>query len=223
MRRRSGHASPAHRLLWLRPAVFLLLSLPAVWLVTQWGLFFAGEAHGLGFNPQETSNRYAGRWALRVLMLALAVSPLAELTGRRWLIQLRRMIGLFAFFYVCLHLTSYLALDLALDWAALWDDLLERSYITLGMTAFVLLLPLAVTSTKGWVKRLGARRWQGLHRLVYAAGALAALHFILLAKGNQLEPKIYAGIMALLLGYRLVRLFRGGRRKRRQPSPSASS
>jgi len=186
-------------------------------------LFFLGEPHGLGFNPQEASNRFAGRWALRMLMLALAVSPFAELTGSRWLIQYRRMIGLFAFFYVCLHLTSYLALDLVLDWAALWDDILKRNYITLGMTAFVLLLPLAVTSTKGWVKRLGARRWQRLHRLVYAAGALAALHFLMLAKGNQLEPKIYAGLMALLLGYRLLRYVRRGGREMRKPSPSSSS
>lgn len=185
-------------------------------------LFFLGEPHGLGFNPQEASNRYAGRWALRALMLALAVSPLAEMTGRRWLIQYRRMIGLFAFFYVCLHLTSYLALDLAFDWAALWDDVLERTYITLGMTAFALLLPLAATSTKGWIKRLGARRWQRLHRLVYAAGALAATHFLMLAKGNQLEPKIYAGIMALLLGYRLLRYLRRVG-KLRKPSPPSST
>jgi len=200
--------SPAALARRAKPAVFILLALPAAWLTAQWALFFAGEPHGLGFNPQEASNRFAGRWALRMLMLALAVSPLAELTGRKWLIGFRRMIGLFAFFYVCLHLTSYLALDLALDWAALWGDILDRTYITLGMSAFLLLLPLAVTSTRGWVKRLGARRWQRLHRLVYLAGALAALHFLMLSKGNQLEPKVYGAIMAGLLGYRLWRRLR---------------
>jgi len=192
----------------VKPAIFLLLGLPAAWLVAQWGLFFLGEPHGLGFNPQEASNRFAGRWALRMLMLALAVSPLAALTGRKWLMPYRRMVGLFAFFYVCLHLTSYLALDLFFDWAALWEDLVERTYITLGMTAFLLLIPLAATSTTRAVKRLGARRWQRLHRLVYVAGALAATHFLMLAKGNQLEPKIYAGIMAALLSYRVLRALR---------------
>jgi len=201
----------------VKPVVFLLLLLPAAWLVIQWALLFMGEPHGLGFNPQEASNRFAGRWALRTLILALAVSPLAELTGRRWLILLRRMTGLFAFFYICLHLTSYLALDLVFDWAALWEDVRDRTYITLGMTAFLLLLPLAVTSTKGWVKRLGARRWQRLHRLVYVAGALAALHFLLLAKGNQLEPKIYAGVISGLLVYRLVRSSRLGKPPRSRP------
>jgi len=216
-------ASATRRARRAKPAVFLVLALPAGWLIAQWGLFFLGEPHGLGFNPQEASNRFAGRWALRMLITALAVSPLAAATGRNWLMQYRRMTGLFAFFYVCLHLTSYLALDLVFDWAALWEDLVERSYITLGMSAFLLLIPLAATSTTKAVKRLGARRWQRLHRLVYAAGALAATHFLMLAKGNQLEPKIYAGIVVGLLGYRAARALRRNHARRARRRAAAGS
>lgn len=195
----------ASRLRRIKPVIFLLAALPALWLAAQWALMLSGQPHGLGFNPQEYSNRYTGIWTFRLLIAALAISPLARISGQQALIGLRRMVGLFAFAYACLHLTSYLGLDLLLDWSAFWRDIVKRNYILFGVSAFLCLLPLAVTSTNTWIKRLGARRWQRLHRLVYAAGILASLHFIMLAKGNQLEPKVHAFLIALLLGWRLYR------------------
>ncbi|WP_374763562.1 protein-methionine-sulfoxide reductase heme-binding subunit MsrQ [Yunchengibacter salinarum] len=189
----------------LKPLLWLGLSAPFVWLVVQWGLAFSGGAHDLGFNPQETSNRFTGDWALRFLLLSLLVSPLARLARQSGLMMVRRLIGLFAFFYVLVHITSYVWLDMLFNWPELWKDILKRLYITVGITAALLLVPLAVTSTTGWVRRLGGRRWQRLHRLIYLIAPLAVLHFIMMRKGFQLEPLIYAAITALLLGWRLAR------------------
>lgn len=194
----------ARRLRRARPVLFVLLALPALWIVWQWAAFASGLPHDLGFNPQETSNRFLGIQALRGLLLALAVTPLARLLGKPWPLAFRRMIGLYAFFYAALHLCGYVALDLVFDWRAFVEEVVERNFITLGLAAFLLLLPLALTSTRAAVRRLGARRWQSLHRLVYPAGAMAALHYTMLAKGNRLEPLIYAAAMAILLGVRLI-------------------
>jgi sulfoxide reductase heme-binding subunit YedZ len=197
-----------------KPLVFLAALLPALWLGTQWWLAFSGAGHGLGFNPNEFSNRFTGDWALRFLLLSLALTPLATVAGTPKPILFRRMLGLFAYFYVCLHLVSYLWLDLLFDWAQVWADILKRIYITVGMAAFLLLTPLAVTSTKGWVRRLGARRWQALHKAVYAIGVLAVLHFIMMRKGFQMEPLVYGLILALLLVLRLPVIKRRVRRRR---------
>lgn len=187
-----------------RPAVFLLLALPALWAAWQWTALALGLPHELGFNPQESSNRFLGRQALRILLLALAMTPLARLLGKPWPLALRRMIGLYAFFYALLHLLGFVALDLVFDWPAFLEEVVERNFITLGLAAFLLLVPLALTSTRAAIRRLGAKRWQRLHRLVYFAGALAALHNVMLAKGNRLEPLVYAALMAILLGARLL-------------------
>lgn len=181
-----------------KPAVFLALLVPAIWLVWNWWLAFQYQPNGLGFNPQETSNRFTGDWAMRILLMSLAVSPLAKLIKSPKPILFRRMVGLFAFFYVCLHITSYVWLDMLFDWVELWADVMKRLYITVGFAAFLLFIPLAVTSTKGWIKRLSARRWQMLHRSVYAIGVLVIVHFIMMRKGFQAEPLIYAGILATL-------------------------
>jgi sulfoxide reductase heme-binding subunit YedZ len=136
----------------LKPAIFLLGLGPLVWLVWQ-------AVYGtLGVNPIETINRFLGDWALRFLLIALAVTPLRKITGWAQIARLRRMLGLFAFFYVCLHLASYLGLDLFFDWQTLWKDVVKRRYITFGMAAFVLLVPLAATSTDAMLRRLGGRR-----------------------------------------------------------------
>lgn len=201
-----------------KPVAFLLLSLPAAGLVTNWVLAFAGEPHGLGFNPHETSNRFSGDWALRILLGGLALTPLANALGTQKPILFRRMMGLFAFFYVLLHIVSYVWLDLLLDWTALWQDIVKRTYITVGMAAAVALVPLAWTSTSGWVKKLGARRWKRLHRLVYLIVPLALLHFYMMRKGIQAEPLIYAAIFAGLMLLRLpaVRgLFRRAQNRKR--------
>lgn len=186
----------------IKPVWFLGLSIPAILIILDWLRFVAGAEHGLGFNPQEFTNRFLGDWALRILLFTLAITPLARLTKSNLPVQLRRMTGLFAFFYVSLHVSSYVALDQIFAWAIIWEDIIERKYITIGMINLVLLLPLAITSTNKMVRRLGAKRWKNLHRLIYVIAPLATLHFEFMAKGNQLEPKIYMGIAFALLAIR---------------------
>jgi len=171
------------------------------WLAAESGL---GPTGPLGANPIEYINRYLGDWAIRFLLMALAVTPLRGITGWNAVMRFRRMIGLYAFFYVCLHLSSYIGLDQFFDWGEIWRDITKRNYITVGMATFALLIPLAATSTQGMIKRLGGKRWTRLHKLVYAAGVLACFHFYMMRKGVQLEPIIYAGICALLLGTRVA-------------------
>lgn len=182
---------------WLKPAVFAVSLLPLAWLV--WQALFGY----LGVNPIETLNRTLGDWALRFVLIALAVTPLRKITGWAPLARLRRMLGLFAFFYVCLHLSSYLGLDLFFDWQALGKDILKRRYITLGMIAFVLLLPLAATSTDGMIRRLGGRRWRRLHMLVFPIAMLGVTHYWLMVKADIRQPALYAVLLSVLLGYRV--------------------
>jgi len=189
----------------LKLAFFMALSLPALWLGWQWAVLLGGHPSDLGVNPVETTNRFLGDTALRVLLITLAITPLRDLTGYAPLTRLRRMAGLFAFFYVCLHLTSYLGLDLFFSLAKLWKDIVKRTYITLGMSAFALLIPLALTSTHGALRRLGPRRWALLHTLVYPAAILAVVHHIFMAKGFQIMPLVHGAILLLLLGWRVVK------------------
>ena len=168
---------------------------------------------GLGANPIEAITHSTGEWGLRLLLVTLAVTPLRKLTDWNRIVQFRRMLGLFAFFYACLHVTTYLFLDQFFDWRAMIEDVIERPYITAGLSAFVLLVPLAVTSTNRWMRRLG-RNWSRLHRLVYPAAIIAVIHFLWLVKADSLEPGIYAVVLALLLGARLIP--DGWRRKRRR-------
>jgi len=155
-------------------------------------------------NPVEFINRYLGDWALRFLLIGLAVTPLRIVTGWKQVVRLRRLLGLFAFFYVALHVANYVVLDQFFDWAAIWQDIVKRWYITVGMAALLCLIPLAVTSTKGWIKRMGGRNWNKLHKAVYVAGALACLHFFMMRKGFQYEPLVYAAIFAGLMIVRAV-------------------
>lgn len=187
---------------WLKPGVFTLCSLPLLVLGGQ--ALLLGPFQALGANPVETLTHFSGDWALRLLLVTLAMTPLRQLTGQPWPILIRRMLGLFAFFYAGLHFTVWLVFDHGLDPVAMLEDIAERPYVTLGFSAFVLLIPLAVTSTNGWMRRLG-RNWQRLHRLVYPAALLAVLHFVWLVKGDQLEPLVYGALLALLLGWRVQR------------------
>jgi len=186
----------ARHLTLIRIPLFVLCLLPALWLV--WGFF----QHQLGANPFEVLTRESGLWTLRLLLLTLLVRPLAEQLGQPNLLRLRRMLGLFVFFYACLHMLTYLWFDQFFDWREIGLDIAKRPYITIGMLAFVLLIPLALTSTRNMMRRLG-RRWQALHRLVYLIAPLGVLHFLLLVKADFREPLIYAGLLVLLLGYRL--------------------
>lgn len=157
----------------------------------------------LGPNPIETLNRFTGDWTLRFLLITLAVTPLRQLTGHHYLVRFRRMLGLFAFFYVCLHFLSWLWIDKLFDIDEMIKDVFKRPFITVGFTCFLMLVPLAVTSTNAMVRRLGGRRWRALHRLVYAIGIGGVIHFWWLVKSDIREPLIYAVILAFLLGYRL--------------------
>lgn len=200
---------------WLKPAVFGLSLLPFVALVI--GAF----TDNLGANPVEAITHETGEWGLRFLLVSLAITPLRQLTGWLWLVRLRRMQGLFAFFYVTLHLTTYVWLDAYFDLAYIWEDIAERLYITAGFAAFLTLLPLAMTSTDGMVRRLGGRRWRMLHRLAYAAGVLSVLHFVWLVKADYSEPLIYAVIGGVLLLVRIPPVARALPQCRQWFRPSA--
>lgn len=183
---------------WLKRSVFLLCLLPCGWLLAQ------ALLGNLGANPIEAVIRYLGDWALRLLLLTLAATPLRLLTGWGWPVRLRRLLGLFAFFYAVLHLLAYTVLDQFFDWSAIWEDIVERPFITTGMLAWLLLLPLALTSNRAAQRRLG-RDWKRLHRLIYPAAILAVVHFTLMVKADLREPLIYGAILTLLLGLRFIR------------------
>jgi len=167
---------------------------------------FGVAGMGLGANPVEELIHRFGLWGLRFLLITLAISPLRYLTGWNWLIRLRRMFGLFSFFYILMHFLAYSGIDQRFDLAAIFEDVVKRPFITIGFTAFLLLIPLAVTSTNAMMRRLG-RRWQKLHRLVYLIAILGVWHFYWQVKLDTLEPLIYVTILAVLLGYRLWRRF----------------
>ena len=166
-------------------------------------LVYQGFTDALGANPVETITHSTGEWTLRLLLVTLAITPLRLLTGRVWLVRLRRMVGLFAFFYLMLHFATYALLDASLDLAYVIEDVADRLYITAGFTAFVMLVPLAATSTNAMVRRLGPVRWRRLHRLVYAAAICGVLHYLWLVKADLREPLIYTAILAVLLATRL--------------------
>ncbi|MFC1672553.1 sulfite oxidase heme-binding subunit YedZ [Pseudomonadota bacterium] len=182
---------------------FMAMAAPLLALV---GFAFTG---GLGANPIEFINRYLGDWALRALLVALAATPLKILFGWTWALRMRRMLGLWAFAYVTLHITNYVAIDQFFDWQAIGKDIIKRTYMTLGMTAFTILTVLAITSPKRMVKKLGAQTWQRLHRLVYAAGILGCVHYYMMVKADTVPPLLHAGVLAVLLFIRLYHRVRG--------------
>jgi sulfoxide reductase heme-binding subunit YedZ len=181
----------------VRPAIYWGGMIPAAWG------FYLGFTDQLGPDPIKALEHLLGIWALRFLIATLAVTPIRRLGGPN-LVRYRRAIGLLAFFYAALHLTVYLVLDQGLNLAAIWADVLKRPYITIGMAAFLVLLPLAITSNNAMIRRLGGQAWQKLHRWVYLAAILAAAHFLLVVKSWPAEPIIYAAIVAALLLFRLT-------------------
>lgn len=193
----------------IKAALFLLCLIPLAHLI------WAYQQDDLGANPIEALTRGLGTWGLNFLMITLAVTPLRKLTGWHWLIRLRRMLGLFCFFYALLHWTSYIWLDQFFDWSEIAKDILKRPFITVGMAAFLLLVPLAATSNNYAIRRLGGKRWMELHRTVYAIGILAVLHYTWLVKLDVLKPALYGLVLAALLG---VRAWWRYQEKRRQLS-----
>ena len=182
----------------LKVLVFIACLAPLAWL----GLGLWQDT--LGPNPIENLIRSLGRWALKFLLITLSITPLRRLSSVNALLSFRRMLGLFCFFYALLHWSVYLGLDQSFDWIAIAKDIVKRPFITMGMLTFTMLLPLAITSTNGMVRRMGARNWQLLHRAVYAIGISAVLHFWWMVKLDTTWPRIYAIILTLLLGIRLV-------------------
>ena len=189
---------------WLRPVVFVVCLIPAAWVIAAIASDFFQGTRLLGSNPIKEAEHFTGRWVLRFLMVTLAVTPIRQTLGWNWLQRYRRMLGLFAFAYATLHLSIYFFLDLELAWGDLAADIVKRPYITIGMAAFVLLVPLAVTSTAKMVKRLGGKRWAALHRLIYVIVVLGTIHFWMAVKRDITDPLIFAAIFAFLLGYRVV-------------------
>ena len=186
----------------IKAALFALALLPLARLVA------AAFTGGLGVNPIEFVTRSTGTWTLSLLLITLAVTPLRRVTGWNWLIRLRRMLGLFAFFYACLHFTTYVWLDQFFDPAAIVKDVVKRPFITVGFGAFLLLIPLAVTSTHAMVRRLGGKAWQRLHYLVYLIATLGVVHYWWLVKKDVTQPMLFAAALAVLLGYRVVHQLR---------------
>ena len=167
-------------------------------------LLWRGTHDGLGANPIEFITHATGDWTLRFLIITLAITPVRKVFGWPQLVRFRRMLGLFAFFYGCLHFLTYVWLDKFFDVSAMLKDVAKRPFITAGFTAFVLLIPLALTSTAGWIRRMGGRRWQMLHRLIYISGAAAAVHYYWLVKSDIRLPFFYAAVVGMLLLWRVV-------------------
>ena len=187
--------------------VHLLALTPAAILAWQIRDEFLTGSGGLGADPVAEIEHRLGLWALRLLMITLAITPLWQLTGQSVLVKFRRMLGLYVFFYATLHFTAYLVLDLRGYWTQIFAEIVKRPYITVGFAAWLLLVPLAITSTQAAIRRLG-RNWARLHRLVYVIAVLAVLHFWWLVKSDIREPALYAGILAVLLGWRLWKKLR---------------
>ena len=195
----------------MKPFVFLAALAPFLWLL------FRSATGRLSANPIEDITLTTGIWTLRLLLITLAVTPIRRITGWHRIIQYRRMLGLFAFFYATLHLSTYIVLDQGLAFQFILPDIVKRPYITAGMVAFASMLPLAITSTKGWIRRLG-RRWQVLHRLVYVSAVAAVVHFLWKVKVAVGEPVYYAAILAALLLFRVTWRLRRAEVSVRRPS-----
>jgi methionine sulfoxide reductase heme-binding subunit len=191
---------------WTKVVLFVLCLVPLAWL--GWRAY----QQKLTANPIEFITHYTGDWTIRFLLITLAVTPLRKLLNQPQLARFRRMLGLFAFFYGCLHLMTWLWLDKFFDLSEMWKDVVKRRFITAGMTAFLLMLPLAITSTAGWVRRLGFVRWQRLHRLIYFSALAGVIHYYWLVKSDVREPLMYGAIWAALMSYRLVVALRAPRK-----------
>jgi sulfoxide reductase heme-binding subunit YedZ len=189
-----------HRLLsskWTKVVVFIVCLVPL-------GALIHRALHGgLGANPVEFVQHATGDWTLRFLIFTLAITPLRKLLHLPELIRFRRMLGLLAFFYVCLHFLTYIGADQSFDLAGMWKDVAKRRYITVGFLGFVLLIPLAITSTAGWVRRLGGKRWQMLHRAIYVSATCGVIHYYWLVKSDVRKPLFYGALVAILLLWRL--------------------
>ena len=183
---------------WTKVAVFLLCLIPFADLLWR---FIKGN---LGINPVETLQHGTGDWTIRFIVFTLCITPFRKLFNLPDLIRFRRMLGLFAFFYVCMHFLTYLGPDQSFDLSGMWKDVAKRPFITVGFAGFVSLIPLAITSTAGWIRRVGGKRWQMLHRLIYFAAVCGVVHYYWLVKSDVRKPVFYGALVAILLLWRLA-------------------
>jgi sulfoxide reductase heme-binding subunit YedZ len=199
---------------WTKVVVFLVCLVPLG--ILGWRTF----QDDLTANPIEFVEHWFGDWTMRFLLITLAITPLRKLLRLPLLIRFRRMLGLFAFFYGCMHFCAWFVLDHFFNFADMWADVLKRRFITVGFAGFVLLIPLAITSTAGWIRRLGGKRWQALHRAIYVAAILGVIHYYWLVKSDERKPLRYVGILAVLLAWRIGVWFYGYTRKPAARSPA---
>jgi methionine sulfoxide reductase heme-binding subunit len=214
---------------WTKVVLFVVCLIPAAQLAHGAYVAFTSDPSALGSNPLQTLEHTTGDWTLRFLAITLAVTPLKTLLKQPQLVRFRRMLGLFAFFYAFAHFSIYLGLDRTFDLGSVWGDVVKRPYITVGFAGFVLMIPLAVTSTAGMVRRMGFKKWQFLHRAIYISAVLGVIHFYWLVKSDVREPLMYGGIMAVLLAWRVVEGFvnkrskpSAGRVVQKEPSSAVS-
>ena len=188
---------------WTKVALFVVGLVPILLLAPRlWTLATTGYSPGLTANPIEYITHYTGDWTIRFLLITLSVTPLRKIFNQPKLVRYRRMLGLFVFFYVCLHFLTWFVLDKFFSLSEMWADVIKRRYITVGMLGFAMLLPLAVTSTAGWVRRLGFVKWQRLHRLIYFAALAGVIHYYWLVKSDVRLPLMYGAILTVLMLYR---------------------
>ncbi len=209
---------------WAKVVVFLLAFAPAgvlAWRIAAVAWLGASVTDNLTANPLQYITHYTGDWTLRMLLLTLTVTPLRVIFNRPAITRFRRMIGLFTYFYAFLHMLTWVWFDRNFEVSGMWEDIAMRLYITVGMAAFLAMTPLAITSTQGWVRRLGFQKWQKLHMLIYPAGILGVLHFLWLVKSDIREPLLYGATLAGLLGFRIVVKLR--KAKKPVSSPATAS
>lgn len=196
---------------WTKALLFAFCCVPLGVLL--WDAFHNGLAGfpnnmDFGANPIEFITHRTGDWTIRFIVLTLAITPLRQILRLPQLVRFRRMLGLFAFFYACLHFATWIGLDKFFDWTEMWKDVVKRRFITVGFAAFVLMIPLALTSTAGMIRRLGGKRWRTLHRLIYLTAILGVIHYYWLVKSDERKPLLYAALVAVLLFWRLVVWFK---------------
>lgn len=197
----------------MKPLVVVIALGPLAWIA------WAFTHDRLGANPIRETEIQTGLWTLRFLAVTLSISPARRATGWNWLVKYRRMLGLLTFFYATVHLSMWAGVDWFFAWGDMWHEIVKHKYILVGMTTFVLLAPLALTSTKGWVRRLGGKRWAALHRLIYVAAITGTVHYLWAVKKDTFFPLVYLAVFALLLGYRVI----DARRKSFRVPPRRSS
>jgi sulfoxide reductase heme-binding subunit YedZ len=190
---------------WFPAALIILCCVPAIVAAGAMASDIIAHTRYFGSNPVKEGEHYLGQWTLRFILASLAITPLRQITGWNWLVKHRRTLGLFAFGYLMLHWLTYALLDVQLDWGELTKDLAKRPYIMIGMAALLCMIPLALTSTRNSIRRLGGKRWNRLHRLIYPIAILGVIHYWMAVKKDITDPLIYAVIVAALLGWRVAR------------------